>query len=237
MKASDVMTCDVISAQPDASIYDAVRLMLQEQISGLPVIDRAGQLVGIVTEGDLLRRRETGTERQRPRWLEFIVGPGKLADEYVRSSGRKVHEVMTTNVYTIGEDAPLEEVVHLMERRRIKRLPVVRGNAVIGMITRANLMRALMNVSHEAKPLSPDDTAIRKRLIAELQKQPWAPVAMIDVFVRDGVVKLTGTLTDDRERQALRVAAENIPGVKRVEDRLVWIEPMSGMVVEAPTAA
>lgn len=236
MKASDVMTCDVISVEPDSSILAAVQLMLQEHISGLPVIDAAGHLVGIVTEGDFLRRQETGTQRRRPRWIEFFVGPGKLADEYVHTSGRKVHEVMSPSVYTISEDASLEEVVHLMERHRIKRLPVMRGSIVIGMITRANLMRALLNVSHEAKPISAVDSAIRKHLLSELNKQSWAPVAMIDVFVRDGVVKLSGVLTDDRERQALRVAAENIPGVKKVEDDLVWIEPMSGMVVAAPPA-
>jgi BON domain len=120
--------------------------------------------------------------------------------------------------------------------RRIKRLPVMRDGIVIGMITRANLMRALLDVSVEAKPISPGDAAIRDRLVSELKKQPWAPVRMTDVFVRDGVVRLTGTLTDERERQALRVAAENIPGVRKVEDRLVWIEPMSGMVLEAPAA-
>lgn len=233
MKASDVMTGDVISVDPDSSILQAVRLMLQKHISGLPVIDGAGNLVGIVTEGDFLRRTETKTQRRRPRWLEFIVGPGKLADEYVHASGRKVSEVMTSGVYSVPEDASLEEVVHFMERRRIKRLPVLRGKRVVGMITRANLMRALIHVSHEAVPLSVDDAAIRERLLAELSKQPWAPVALIDVVVRDGVVKLVGTLTDERERQALKVAAENIPGVKKVEDRLVWIEPISGMVVEA----
>ena len=232
MKASDVMTCDVISVAPDSSVLDAARLMLQEQISGLPVIDAAGHLVGIVTEGDFLRRAETGTQRRRPRWIEFLVGPGKLADEYAHTSGRKVHEIMTPNVYTTSEDSSLEEVVYLMERHHIKRLPVIQGNAVIGMISRANLMRALMNVCGEVKPLSSDDVAIKEHLVAELKKQPWAPVATIDVFVRDGVVRLSGVLSDERERQGLRVAAENIPGVKRVEDQMVWIEPMSGMVLE-----
>ena len=236
MKASDVMTCDVISVKPDSSVLAAAQLMLQERISGLPVIDAAGHLVGIVTEGDFLRRSETGTQRRRSRWIEFFVGPGKLAEEYVHTSGRKVNEVMTPSVYTVSEDASLEEVVHLMERRRVKRLPVMRGSIVIGMITRANLMRALMNVAHEAKPISADDSAIREQLLSELNKQSWAPVAMVDVFVRDGVVRLSGVLTDDRERQALRVAAENIPGVKKVEDDLVWIEPTSGTVLAAPPA-
>jgi CBS domain-containing protein len=227
------MTREVVSVEPESSVLHAARLMLQKRISGLPAVDGAGNLVGIVTEGDFLRRTETGTQRRRPRWIEFLIGPGKLADEYVHTSGRKVREVMTPNVQTVSEDTSLEEVAHLMERHRIKRLPVMRGKAVVGIITRANLMRALISVSHEVKPFSAGDTAIRERLLAELKKQPWAPVAMIDVFVRDGAVTLTGAVTDERERQALRVAAENIPGVKKVVDQLVWIEPVSGMVVEA----
>jgi len=236
MNVSDVMTCDVISAKPDASIFDAVRLMLTEHISGLPVIDSNGVLVGIVTEGDFLRRSETATQRHRPRWLEFFVGPGKLASEYVHASGRQVREVMTTDVVTTSEDTSLEEVVRLMERHRIKRLPVVRGNTVIGIVTRANLMRALTKVAQDVQPVSVDDVAIRDRLLSELKKQPWVPIGTLEVYVRNGVVRLSGVLNDEREREALRVAAENTPGVKKVEDEMVWVEPMSGMVVEAPAA-
>lgn len=232
MKTSDVMTRNVISVDPGSSVVDAARLMLQNNISGLPVIDHAGSLVGMLTEGDLLRRAETGTQRHRPRWIEFLVGPGKLAEEYVHVSGRKVHEVMTPAAFTVSDDTPLGEVVREMERHRIKRLPVVRENVVVGIITRANLMKALVDSSHEEAP-SADDAAIRERLMSELTAQPWAPVAMIDIHVNDGVVTLTGAVMDDRERQALRVATENTPGVKAVKDELVWIEPGSGMAVEA----
>ena len=128
MKAKDVMTQRVISIAPDANVLQAARLMLQNRISGLPVVDAAGALVGIVTEGDFLRRSELGTEKQRPRWLEFLIGPGKLASEYVQASGRKVEEIMTTDLHTIGEDTPLEDVVHLMEKHRVKRLPVMRDD-------------------------------------------------------------------------------------------------------------
>jgi CBS domain-containing protein len=236
MKASDVMTRNVVSIGPDASVLDAVRLMLQHRISGLPVIDAAGALVGIVTEGDFLRRAETGTQRKRPRWLEFIVGPGRMADEYVHSSGRKIAEVMTPDVWSISEDEPLEKIAHLMERRRIKRAPVLRDGKVVGIVTRANLMRAMVTLALEAHPTSASDAAIRERLLRELKKQSWAPIGLIDLVVKDGVVKFTGALTDERERQALRVAAENIEGVKRVEDHLVWIEPNTGTVFEAPNA-
>ena len=234
MKAMDVMTREVVSIEPDASVLEAVRLMLQHRISGLPVIDAAGKLQGILTEGDFLRRAETGTERKRSRFVEFLLGPGRLAEDYARASGRKVGEVMTLDVYTVAEDAPLEQVVHLMERHRIKRLPVVRDGKVTGIITRANLMRAVASLALAQHPVAAGDATIREQLIAELKKQSWAPVGLIDVVVKDGVVKLSGALTDERERQAIRIAAENIPGVKKVEDHLVWIEPNSGIVLEAP---
>jgi predicted transcriptional regulator len=207
--------------------------MLQNHISGLPVIDANGRLEGMVTEGDFLRRSETGTQRQRPRWLAFLVGPGRLADEYTRSHGRKVSEIMTPDPVTVMGDTSLEEVVSLMEKRRIKRVPVMKGDKVVGVISRANLLYALASLAREAKPASIDDHAIRERLYAELQGQSWAPTGSLDIIVRGGMVELWGTITDERERQATIVAAENIPGVKRVEDHLAWVEPMTGMVVEA----
>ena len=132
MKAKDVMTANVISITPEASVLDALRLTLQHQISGLPVVDRNGGLVGIVTEGDFLRRTETGTERKRPRWLEFLVGPGTLARDYVRSHARRVNEVMTCDVETVTEEAQLGDIVNLMEKRRIKRVPVLRDDRLVG---------------------------------------------------------------------------------------------------------
>jgi len=234
MKVADVMTREVVSIAPEASVMEAVRLMLQHKISGLPVIDGSGRLQGVVTEGDFLRRVETGTERKRSRLVEFLLGPGRLAEDYVHATGRKVGEVMTPDARTVAENEPLEKVVHLMERYRIKRLPVVRGDKVVGIVTRQNLMRALASFALAAHPVAADDATIRERLLAELKRHAWAPVGLIDVVVKDGVVKLSGALTDERERQAIRIAAENIPGVKKVEDHLVWIEPNTGVIVEAP---
>src|SRR5215475_4213427 len=139
MKAKDVMTRNVISIASDASVLEALRLMLQHQISGLPVVDRAGRVAGMVTEGDFLRRAETGTQRRRPRWLEFLVGPGRLASEYVHTSGRRVDDVMTSEVHSVAEDAALDDIVRLMERYQIKRVPVLRGDKLVGMVTRQNL--------------------------------------------------------------------------------------------------
>jgi CBS-domain-containing membrane protein len=234
MNVSDVMTPGVLSVSPDTSVVTAARLMLQKRISGVPVIDDLGNLVGIVTEGDFLRRAEIGTGRQRPRWLEIFVGPGRLADEYVRLSGRKVRDVMTHEVRTVSSDAPLEQVVRLMERHNIKRVPVVENGKVVGIVTRANLLHAVASFAHEIDSPSPEDAAIRDRLLSALKDQPWAPV--ISVSVRDGVVQLSGVITDERQRQAVRVAAENISGVKEVEDNVVWIEPVSGLIVEPDRA-
>ena len=235
MKARDIMSREVVTVSPDETIVHAARLMLQRKFSGLPVVDAAGALVGIVTEGDFLRRSETGTMRRRPQWIEFLLGPGRLAGEYTRAAGQFVKEVMTRDVCTVPEDAELEDVVDLMERHHIKRLPVLRGSKVVGIVTRQNLLRAVAGVATAKPPIVSDDDAIRERVIAELSKQAWAPM-LPNVIVTNGHVKLVGTIFDGRQREAIRVVAENVPGVKSIEDQLVWIEPSSGMVIE-PAAA
>jgi CBS domain-containing protein len=228
MRVKDVMTPNVICIGADESVLKAARLMLQNRISGLPVVDKEGELVGMVTEGDFLRRGELGTQRQRPKWLEFILGPGRLAQEYTHSSGRKVEDIMTPDPWTIGQDETLEAVVDTMERHHVKRLPVTRSGRMVGIVSRANLMHALASLSRDVPAPPPGgDSAIRDKILAAIAKQDWAP--RVNVIVKDGVAELHGVITDDRERQGLIVAAENVPGVKRVRDRLVWVEPISGM--------
>jgi len=234
MKAKDVMTGNVISIDPEQTVLQAARLMLQHHISGLPVVDAGGRLVGILSEGDFLRRRETQTEHRRSRWLEFLMGPGKIASEYTHSHGNKVGEVMTTDLRTVDEETTLEEIVELMERHRIKRVPVMRGNKMVGIVTRSNLMHAMVSMARSAPAVAKGDAAIREQLMAEFQKEQWAPIAMVNVVVKDGVVELWGAIVDERQRAALKVAAENVPGVKAVKDHLVWIEPTSGMAIEPP---
>ena len=232
MRAKDVMTRDLISVTPDATVLQAARLMLQHHISGLPVVDASGKLVGILSEGDFLRRRETATQRRRSRWLEFLMGPGKIASEYTQSHGSKVAEVMTSDVRTVGEDTDLEKIVELMEKHRIKRVPVIRDDRIVGIVTRSNLMHAMVSMARSTPPGPQSDDVIREQLLAELKKQEWAPISMTNVVVRDGIVELWGAIIDERQRAALKVAAENVPGVKAVKDHLVWIEPTSGMILE-----
>ena len=227
MQVRDVMTRKVISIAAGQTVLEAVRTMLQNRISGLPVVDAGGNLVGIVTEGDFLRRGEIGTERRRPKWLEFLLGPGRLASEYVHATGRKVEDVMTGDPATVAEDDSLETVVELMERKRIKRLPVMRNGKMVGIVSRANLMHALVSLARDSHAPAGGDSAIRDRILAAFAEQPWAP--QVNVVVKNGVAELWGTITDERERQACVVAAENAAGVKKVHDHLVWVEPMSGM--------
>ncbi len=232
MKVRDVMTQPVVSVDSEAPISLAIRLMLQQKISGLPVVDTCGNLVGVVTEGDFLRRAETQTEQHQPRWLEFLMGPGPLARDYVKAHGRKVSEVMSRNVKTVDEATQLKDVVALMERHHIKRVPVLRGKKLVGIVTRANLLRALVSYMHPASGSATGDAAIREAILRELGNETWAPVATVDAIVRQGIVTLSGFVLDERQREAVKVLVGNVPGVKAVHDDLVWIDPISGTTVE-----
>lgn len=212
--------------------------MLKKRISGLPVVepgpDGLLKIVGIVSEGDLLRRRETATLRRRPRWLELLAGPGKLATEYTHAASRKVADVMSGSVIGVGENAPLADIVQLMEQRGVKRVPVVRGDILIGIITRADILRALVREASKPLPLPANDSAIKDAVVAEFRKHSWGRNTMIEVAVKDGVVRLSGVIVDERERAAFVTATENVPGVRMVEDHIVFVEPMSGMVISSP---
>ena len=232
MKAADVMTRDVMTVRPETPVAQAIRLMLDNNFSGLPVMNADGKMVGILTEGDLLRRSETGTERHRPRWLEILMGPARIAGEYVRTHGRKVEDIMTTGVVSVAADTPLDEVVSLMERRRIKRLPVLDGDALLGIVSRADLLRSLLKALEAPHNETLSDDQILEQILAELKKAAWVPRDGLSITVREGVVDLNGVVLEEKEREALRVVAENAPGVKAVEDHLVWVEPVSGTVIE-----
>lgn len=235
MKANDIMTPFVISVTPDATVTDAAQIMLETGVSGLPVIDSAGKLVGMLTEGDLLRRAETETEHARPRWLEYILGPGKAAQEFVRAHGRKVGEVMTNEPISVTREMELEDVVKLMERRRLKRVPVVQGDEVVGVISRANLVAALVKAAKHVPAIAAADRRIRDEIFSAMKKTTWAPIATVSVAVENGVVTLSGAVFDENSRRALIVLAENMPGVKSVQDEMAWIEPTTGFAVLAPS--
>ena len=227
MNAADVMTRAVVTIPPSAALSDALRLMLDQRISGVPVVGHPGRLVGILTEGDLLRRAETGTEK-RPWWLDFLVGSGRQAQDYVRSHGRKVEEVMTRDVATVGPDTPLAQIVDVMERRHIKRVPVVEDGRLVGLVSRSDFLRALAQELGKAPPAT-SDAIIREKIAAELSGQTWSRGSQVTTIVTDGVVYLEGYIFDEAYRPAIRVAAENVAGVGKVQDNLEYIDPNIGL--------
>jgi len=233
MRAHQIMTRPVITVAPETTIVDAANLMLQRHVSGLPVVDAAGKLVGIVSEGDFIRRSEIGTQRKRGRWLNFILGPGKSASDFVHEHGRRVDEVMTKQPLTITEDTALAEIVDLMEKNNVKRLPVIRADKVVGIVSRANLLQAVASLAREVPDPTADDDHIRNRVIDALEKNNWCPFGL-SVIVKDGIVHLSGVITEERSRQAAVVAAENVDGVKKVHDHLCWVDTMSGIYLNSP---
>ncbi len=221
MRASDIMGQAVISVAPDTTVAAVAQVMLQNRISAVPVVDRAGKLVGIISEGDLLRRIESGTERRPSRWLEMVSSNAELARDYVLSHARKAEEIMTRDVVTATAETPIRDIVDLMERARVKRIPVVRDGVVVGIVSRANLLQALRAGAPDPAPSRGDDRRIREALLTELRAQRWADSAAMNVIVTDGMVHLWGAVRSDDERRALHIAAENIDGVVGVEDHLV----------------
>jgi len=227
MEAQDVMTHCLVTIAPEAPISDAIARMISHQVSGIPVVDAEGRLVGMVTEGDFLRRAETHTEAPRRRWLELLLGSRSGADEYARGHGHTVREVMSTNVIAVGRETPLSEMVGLMEEHGIKRIPVVDDGRVVGIVSRADLMLALAERLSESTKVPASDALIRRTIITEMKKQPWCPVQSLTIRVRKGFVDVEGTIFDERQRRAIHVLVENVQAVKGVQDHLRKIEPMS----------
>jgi CBS domain-containing protein len=233
MRAHHIMTKDVITVTPHTSIEETAKIMLRTHISGLPVLDDAGRLVGIVSESDFLRRSEIGTGRKRPAWLQFLIGPGRAAADFVHERGRKVEDVMTADPITVDEETPLEDLVKLMEKKGIKRLPVMSGNVLKGIVTRSNLLQAVASMAHEIPDPTADDDHIRNRITRTVNATDWRPIGF-EVTVRKGVVHLHGIITTDQARQATIVAAQNTAGVKEVHDHLCFVDSYSGFYVESP---
>jgi len=234
MRAHQIMTAKVTSVTPDTAIVDAANLMLKQHVSGLPVIDKTGTLVGIVSEGDFLRRGEIGTLRKRSRWLRYLLlGYDRSSADYIQEHGRKVAEIITPSPVTVTEDTTLSEIVSLMERNRVKRVPVVRGGKLVGIVTRSNLLQAVASIAHDVPDPTADDNHIRKRVFDELAKQDWCPYGL-NVVVRDGIVHLSGVIPTEESRQAAVVAAENVQGVVKVHDHLGWVDMMTGLYGRSP---
>ena len=220
MKARDVMVSPVITMGEDDTVRDVAQLLLDKRISAVPIVDAAGKLVGIVTESDLMRRAEAGTEHPYS-WLGFFLGDRVAAADYVRSHATKVKDLMTRDVKTATPETPLFEIVDLFEENHIKRVPIVStGGDLIGIVSRANILQAIASARPQLE-IKPTDAAIREKLLQELKQQPWAHPHRLNITVKDGVVELWGRVESETERRAITVAAERIPGVTAVNDHLL----------------
>ena len=233
MRAHQIMTINVITVSPETSLVAVAETMLNHHLSGLPVLDRTGALVGIVSESDFMHRAEIGTQRKRSRWLQFVVGPGREADEFVRERGRKAEDIMTRDVRTVDEETTLERIVSLMESYHIKRMPVMQDQKLVGMVTRANLLQAVASLARDVPDPTADDDHIRNCIIRTIEAADWRPIGF-QVTVRQGVVHLRGLITTDRARQAAIVATETTSGVVEVHDHLCLVDTWSGYYVESP---
>lgn len=221
MNASDIMVTDVITTSPDTSVREAAEILLENHVSALPVVDETGSLVGVLSEGDLVRRMEIGTERRRSWWLELFGSDAARGTEYIKSHARKVRDVMTKRVVSATEDTSVGEIASLLERNGIKRVPIVRDGKVVGLVSRANLVRAFASIpAAELPTMKTSDRDLREQVIQRIKAQPWGMPWLMNVTVESGAVELWGFVSSEQERQAIRVAAETTPGVVSVVDNL-----------------
>jgi CBS domain-containing protein len=224
MKARDVMAFPVITVKLNSSIEEIAKTFVQGRISGAPVVDDNGKLVGVISEGDLMYRSEIQTERPHPYWYLEYAGKEHLAAEYVKARARKAADVMTRKVITASPDSSLNEIASLLENNSIKRIPIVENGELVGIVSRANLIQALASAPAHLD-ITPSDTALRTNLLRRLVEQPWADASRLNVIAHDGLVELWGVVNSDTEKQAIRVAAESMGGVHAVIDHLI-VEPL-----------
>jgi CBS domain-containing protein len=220
MQAKDIMARDVIIVSETSTVNDVAKVLLDRGISAVPVVDDSGRVTGMVSEGDLLHRSESGTRRRRSWWLSLFADPEVLADEFVKEHSRRVSDVMTRNVITARPDTEVVEIAELLEKNRIKRVPIIEDGKLVGIVSRANLIQALTRLPEESEAAELDDSQIRERILARLQAEPWS-TSWLNVRADKGVVELWGSATSSAQRRAARLAAELTPGVVRVEDHVV----------------
>jgi CBS domain-containing protein len=217
MQAQDVMTTKVVAVAPDTPITEIAKLLLERQISAVPVVSDDRQLLGIVSEGDLTHG--LGQEgAKRSWWLDLLASPQTRAEAYLKGQGRLAWDVMTRSVISVTPDTPLPEIARLLEARRIKRVPVLRDGELVGIVSRADLLRGFaLQPSPDA---SADDRALRERLTAEFERSGLTSRSYINIVVRDGAVHLWGIVPAREEAKAMQLAAEQVPGVASVESHL-----------------
>jgi CBS domain-containing protein len=221
MKAADVMATNVITVRLDTPVATIAEVLLANRISAVPVVNDKDVLVGIVSEGDLIHRVEAGTERHRSWWLELLTGKETLAHEFVMSHARKAADVMTRPVISVQPDTPLGDIASLLEKHRIKRVPVASNGKIVGIVSRANLIQALVNLNRAKTEASVDDLTLHGNILEQLRSKPWVDPSTISILVNNGSVELWGIVDSETEKNAIRVAVEVMPGVRQVANKLV----------------
>lgn len=216
MKSKDIMSSPVVAVGLDVPVQDVARLLVAKGISAAPVVDEAGKLAGIVSEGDLVRRPELGTQRRPSWWLRLIGGDDQQAQEYLRAHGRVARDVMSKDLVVVDEDTPVERIASLLEQHRIKRVPVVKDGRPIGIISRANLVQALAILSPQPASASADDRELRQRIIRNLD-QAGLSTSQLDVVVHNGRAQIWGAVESGPQREAARLAVEEVLPAERVE--------------------
>lgn len=219
MQAIDIMSPKVVSVGPDAEVREIAKLLLNHRISAVPVVDEAHQVIGIVSEGDLMRRVKDESGHRDSWWLSLFSG-GKDAGDYVKSHGRKAHEVMTPNPMTVEENTPLHTIARMLEKHHIKRVPVLRDGKLVGIVSRANLLQGIANAAVAPTQSPTDDRQIREAILKEVENNTGVQVEGISVIVDGGAVEVWGLVESLEQKQAVTVAAENVPGVTQVENHL-----------------
>lgn len=223
MKAKDVMTTVVHTVGPDTPVEAIAQLLLDRRISGVPVVAESGKVLGVVSECDLMRRPESGTVKRRAWWLSLVSSNGELARDYVKTHGTKAADVMNAPAITVDADEDLADVAALLEKRRIKRVPVMKDGKLVGIVTRSNLLHGL--IARRTGKVAETDGAIRKHIEDELAGEVWANLLTTNVVVTDGVVHLWSMVGSESEREALVVAARRVPGVRGVEPHIAVLTP------------
>lgn len=221
MRAMDVMVRDVITVKPDDDVAEVVKLLTENDVSALPVVDDNGNVVGVISEADLIHREEIDTEKQHPWWLEAVMPASTLAEEFAKSHGRRVEEIMSTDAVTASEDTSLGEIAMLLERHRIKRIPIVRERKLVGIVSRSNLIQALASLQVQADAGNASDRKIRLDLLDQLDGQTWTDFGERNVTVSSGIVHLWGLVGSQAEHKALVALAEGVPGIVRVSDEMI----------------
>ncbi len=230
MKAFEMMTKNPVTVSPTTPVSEIAAALVRHRISALPVVTTDNDVIGIVSESDLVRRAEAGTERKRGWWLEIFIDANTMAREYVKAHGLKAQDVMARPVVSVPENAELADVANLLEAHRIKRLPVLRSGKLVGIISRADVVRALAQLKPGAKAAAPDDGALQKAIMEKLRAASWLDATYINLTVSGRVVELWGFVSSDEQRKAARIMAEEVGGVLRVADHLRVGVPWTAIV-------